>query len=35
MRRRTLLATASLAAPTLLARPYVARAASAGVLKIG
>ena len=36
MRRRTLLSTAALAAPTaLLARPNVARAAAAGVLKIG
>jgi len=36
MRRRRLLTTASLAAPAmLLARPFVARAASAGTLKIG
>jgi len=36
MRRRRLLSNAALAAPAmLLARPYVARAASAGTLKIG
>jgi len=36
MRRRTLLSTAALAAPaSMLASPFVARAASAGVLKIG